>query len=178
MIRRQEQHAHNFRYTRGFSIIEMLVYVLILAVISVFLVYAIISMIRSVVEISVSRSILGGAMLSLERITREAKDAYDINEATSTLAAHPGRILFLTETESGATTSILFFISGDALMMKRGTSTAQSLLPERVAVENLVFRLATSTLSKSVKIELELSGARGSVTRTEQFYGSAQLRNY
>lgn len=160
----------------GFTLVEMLVYVAILAVIFVLAINITLAMMRAFTDIRVSRDINNAATVALERITRETRAAYDIDGAQSTFGTHPGRLTLLTKDAAGSNTSVEFFVSGSTLRIKEGGVDRGALTPQRVVVDNLVFYSLTGVRSKAVKIEMQITGTRGNVSKTRSFYVTAVLR--
>lgn len=160
----------------GFTLIEILVYIAILAVLSVAAVNMLLLVSSSLAEIRVTRSINAAAASSLERIIRQIRDADAVNVGSSTLGSSPG-VLSLSGSESPVLIH-RFSVSGGTLFFQSGSNTPIGLTASGLTVTNLVFRLiTTSTTSQAVKVELTLAASTGKATTTQNFYGTAVLRN-
>lgn len=161
---------------RGFSLIEVIVYIAILAVLSTFAVNTLLLIHSSLAEIRVTRALNASAAVAVERMIRVIRDGRSVNIGASTFGSSPG-VLALTGSESPALTH-RFSVSGKALLLESGSNPAVRLTPSGVLVENLVFRLVTaSTTSQAIKVELTLAASTGKATTTQNFYGTAVLRN-
>lgn len=161
---------------RGFTLVEILVYIAILAILSVAVVNTLLLVSASLAEIRVTRTLNATAALAMERMIRQIRDAKSVNIGASTFDLSPG-VLSFTGSESPALTHRLA-LAGSTLELESGSNPAVALTPPGVLVTNLVFRLITaSTTSQAVKVELSLAASTGRATTTQNFYGTAVLRN-
>ncbi len=165
---------------RGFSLIEALVYTAILGVVSIFVVNSILLIIKSFNNYQLTNQASMAGEVAMERITREIRLANDIDKTNSVFNVNPGRLSLLTiNPDTQAPTTIDFFISGSALMIKEGGDSPSILTPANVVLANLIFReVATSTnfVSKAVKIEMEIRSSRGNYQKSVKFYDTTVLR--
>lgn len=161
---------------RGYTLLEAIIYIAILAVLSVIFVNLLLTMVRTYTEFQLARDIASSASLGLERMTREIREASNVDLGLSALGAHPGRLVLNTTDDSGSPTTIDFYLSAGTLMVKEGSGVAASLTTARVNIDNLLFRQINTANSSAIKVELTLSSARGALVRTEKFYNTAVLR--
>lgn len=161
------------RTTNGFSLLELLVYVTILSATSILVVGVLLSLARSYGSLSVSKSIHRSAAVSLERLVREIRDASSITTAQSTFSEHPG-VLVLETDVSGVESTVGFSVVDGALVVSQGGMSQGALTEPLVEVDSLIFRSFNEGVG--VKVELELTGTRGSISKTESFEVSALLR--
>ena len=166
-------------FKKGVTLLETVIYIAILALVSVLVINSILIMIRSFNSYRVLRHVNITGAIAMERITREIRFA-DTIDVGSIFETHPGRLVLQTidpVTENPAT--IDFFMSGNDLMFQKGGESAVSLTPGETELTNLIFReVATSTnsLSKVVKIELTVKEKRGSYEKSANFYNTTILR--
>src|SRR3989344_4804567 len=88
-------HTHSFFKVfhvprRGFSLVEAMIYVAILAVSFTVVVSSLLIMSRSYSSSVLTRAIRVSAVSGMETILRETRRASDITEASSVLGSHPG----------------------------------------------------------------------------------------
>ena len=160
----------------GFTLIEIIVYIAILAVVSVLAVNMLLEIQLSLGEIRVTRNLSAAASVAMERMARTIRDAKSVNAGASTFNASPG-VLTLTGSETPAQTH-RFLVSGGALMADGGSPPSDTLTPSGVLITNLVFRLITpSATSTAVKIEMTIAATSGRATTTQNFYDTVILRN-
>jgi len=155
---------------RGFSLLEMVVYVAILSAIAVIVVTIVLSFSASWNSLRISRDINASAMSSFERIGRDLRAALDVNTAGSVLNAHPGALTL------SDTLQTEFFLDGGVLRVRENSVDTGALTKESVTVTNLVFRFVTSGSHRGVRIEMTLEGVRGAITKTESFVTFIALR--
>ena len=160
---------------RGFTLVEALVYTAVLAIVAGIVVEILVGMTRASARVQLARRINHSAQISLERLTREIRNAQSVNGASSIFNTHPGRLSLTTLNALGLPTTIEFSLTSTTLQVTEGSSVS-NLTPKNVDVTNLVFRPFNSTNSQGIKVELELSAAQGRATRTEMFYTGAVLR--
>ena len=161
---------------RGFTLIEMIIYISVLTVILVLIVSFIISFGRAYNVLRTTIRINNSAIVSFERVIREIRQANDVDTAASTLGTHPGRLVLTTTDASSAPITLEFYINSSELMLRQDGVDVGSLTRSDVTVTNLVFRLSDNGTSKAVKIEMTLESIVASTTKIKNFYGSAVLR--
>ena len=96
--------------TRGFSLVEMLVYVAILTLTSVVIVDSLVSMISSYRYFRVVSYVESTGVSGMERMTREIRSASSVDTGNSTLLTNPG-VLTLVSTSGGVSTTTKFYSS-------------------------------------------------------------------
>lgn len=170
----------NFRRpSLAFSAIEMVIYVAILAVISVLTVNSILITVKSFNQYRLSHFINSASQTVMERMVREIRLAGNIDDTASIFDAHPGRLKLNTiDPDTETPTTIEFFASSTSVMIKKGNADPVPLTPNNVLLMNLVFRKISTPAAKGVKIEMELKGERGTSFKIEKFFGSAVLRKF
>lgn len=157
---------------RGFSLIETVVYIAILAVISVIAVNTLLLIHSSLAEIRATRVLNAAAAVAMERTIRTIRDAKAVNVSASTLDSSPG-LLSLTGSEPTPLTYVFSRDANGALILN-----GSALTPPGVMVMNLIFRrIVAGTISEAIKVELTVAASSGRATTTQNFYGTAVLRN-
>ena len=164
---------------RGFSLVETLFYVALLALSLLVVMQTLLVLTRSYAAFRAAGRIERDAALSLERMVREVRGANNIADAGSVFGVHPGRLRLNTTTAAGAARTVEFSVSGGALLLEEAEdgTAAGALTSSTTTVSNLVFRKITTTRSQGVKIEMTLSSGSGAAARSERFYATAVLRN-
>ena len=168
--------SYSPRCRRGFTVIETVIYTAVLAIVAGIVVEILVGMTRASARVQLARRINHSAEISLERLTREIRNAQSVNTSNSVFNTHPGRLFLNTLDSSGTPTTMDFTLSSNTLRITEGGSSVSDLTPKRIEVTGLVFRPFNTVVSQGVKVELELSALQGTATRTEMFYTSAVLR--
>lgn len=160
----------------GFTLVEMIIYIAFFAVLSILAVEAIMVVMKSFYTLRLTQNINQSATTALERMSREIRNAYDIDTAGSTFNVSPGLLALRTKDAGGANTTVEFYVSGGQVGMREGGVDKGSLMAKSTTVTNLVFRQITTTNSKAIKIEMSLHDAHGLLTRDAVFYDTIVLR--
>jgi len=161
---------------RGFTLIEMLIYAVILATVSVLAVKSTFSMVNAFAEIRVSRDVNSAATTALERVVREVRKAESVDLGQSTLGSHPGRLTLNTTDSLGAATTVEFYIENGLLKIKEGGVAKGQLIPSSAQVTNLIFNNISTTASEAMRTTMQVSAQRGNAQNERVFYTTTILR--
>ncbi len=162
---------------RGFTLVEMIIYIAFFAVLSVLAVNAMIVVMRSFYTLRLTQSVNQSATVALERLSREIRNAYDIDATQSTFGTSPGRLTLKTKDAVGANTTMEFYVdAGSQLKLKEGSVEKGALVAKSVTLTNLVFYSISTTNSKAVKVEMTLHDSRATTTQAVKFYDTIVLR--
>lgn len=160
----------------GFTLVEMIIYIAFFAVLSVLAIEAIMVVMKSFYTLRLTQNINQSATTALERMSREVRNAYDIDAGGSTFNANPGHLTLRTKDSGGVNTTVEFYVSNGQIGIREGGVDKGSLMAKSTTVTNLVFRQITTTNSKAIKIEMSLHDAHGLLTRDAVFYDTIVLR--
>lgn len=161
------------KLTSGFTLIEVLIYVAILGIISVAVITASVTIMSSFNKTKVTRNILESGNNSLERMTREVRQAASVDIVNSSLGSHPG-VLVLNSTDSvGGPRVVKFVIENGDLNIYQNSVLTGNLLNQNISISNLIFRRISTGEGEALKIEMTLS-SNGGVS--EKFYDTVILR--
>ena len=122
------------------------------------------------------RRVEASAMFSLERLTREVRNAESIDMASSTLGVHPGRLVLVSIGEAGVPVRREFALSAGRLHLLEDGLDLGALTEEDVTVTSLKFHRFASTTVQGIRVEMSLESGTSTHYRSEQFYGAALLR--
>lgn len=163
--------------SKGLTFIEIIIYVAVLAVLSVLVVNIILVLTESFGRFKAANRLISSAEAALERIIREIRLANDLDISESIFNVSPGRLVLKTvDPLTEITVQKEFFLATTALMLQEDLLTPQPLTSSKVEATNLIFRLIETPPSKAIKIELELQSGAGRLKKTEKFYTTAILR--
>ncbi len=157
----------------GFSLVEMIIYVGLLALVLVSLVNMLLGMARAYSYLKLSRHIQSSAVVALDRVIRDIRNAQSVNMPQSVLGASPGVLTLNTTTATSSSQTLQFYVSSGALRVKQDGGDLGPLTLSDVTVSNLIFRQMNTGISQAVKIELTLTAG----THTANFYATAVLRD-
>ena len=161
---------NNITKTSGYTLLEILVYASLLALVIALMANSIASLTRVFITIKEERVVRASAEAALERIVREVRFAKTINMGASTLNAHPG-VLVLTTIDpfTEVAQTITFSINNNRVAVQKNADPVEYLTSDDFAVTNLVFRhMTNSTISEAIRTELTIDG--------KNFYTTTVLR--
>lgn len=161
----------------GFTLIEAVIYVAILAVAFTIVVGSLIRMTSAYGRLRDAQNIQNAAITALDRMTRELRDAESIVLASSSFGSHPGRLTLQTTDASSTPRTVEFYMDGNVLKMKENGVDQGPIMRPNVVLSSLIFRHATTTVSDAVKVELTFVAGTSTSVRTENFYTTVILRN-
>ena len=153
----------------GSTILETLFYVTFVAVLSIVVINAMITMTKAFKETSVQRELIESSTI-MEKISREIKQSYSIN----TISASDLKLN--TKDDAGANKTVEFLLSGSNIQYLENDALTGNLNTANISVSNLSFTEITTTAGKAVKISFTLSSIHDSLSRTYDFYDTSVLR--
>lgn len=166
----------NTRARRGFSLIDTVVAVGLLALLSAVITSVILAESRSWTRARAERNAVDAGETILSRLTQEIRLAQSVNTVQSTLGSHPGQLVlntFASPTSSDAAV-LDVVLSGTDLTLSRGGAPAT--ISGAARVTNLIFyRLASST-AEAVRVELTVEAGTGEFLTVRRFTTAAVLR--
>lgn len=142
------------RRTRGFTLIELVVYISIVSGVLLIAVVLSIDLLRGRAKSTSLIVVNQNARLALERMTAAIRNANLVNAGSSTFGSHPGSLSL--QMPDSAVNPTVFDVSGGAMRVTEGTGSAQSLTSPDIEVTSLLFTYLNQTGSEGIRISLEL----------------------
>jgi len=158
---------------RGFSLVELLIYIGLLLLVLITLVNMILGMRKAYEYLKLSRQLQTSAVTVMDRIIRDSRNASSINVAESALDVNPGVLTINTTTSTSSPQKFQYYVLNGVLRVKQDGGDVGPLTLSEVTVDNLVFRKIETGISQAVKVEMTLSSG----THTANFYDTAILRD-
>lgn len=164
----------------GYTLIEMLFYVFLLSLILLVVINVLVLIINSQKNLKASKNIENAAVISLERIVREIRNAKSLDLLNSNLNTTSGTITgtlqLNTTDDAGNPKTVHFFASSTVLSMKENESYTGPITPPNVSLTSLVFRQIDSGNTQAVKVDLTFQSGQGNYQKTVPFYTTAIIR--
>lgn len=161
---------------KGYSIVEMLVYLAIFTAISIFIINSMIVVLGSFAATRTNRDLLESGGITMERISREIRQSKSVDIVNSTLGSSPG-VLQLNSTDSaGNSMTVKFVVSSGTLNLYENGTSIGNLLGQNISVSSLIFRRISTTNGEAVKIELTLQDIYSKNNQSQNFYNTIILR--
>lgn len=162
---------------KGFTLVEMIIYIGFFAMLSILAVDGTIVAMKSFYALRLTQSVNESATVALERMSREIRNAYDIDTTNSTFATSTGRLTLKTKDDLGANTTVEFYVdTSNQLNMKVGGVDNGPLVTKTVTITNLIFQSIATANSKAIKIDMTLKDSRSASAQTSKFYDTIVLR--
>ncbi len=155
----------------GFSLVEVLVYLAVTVLISLAGVQTYLSLDTVLVRNKTERAVNHSAMVALERLGHEIRNAISVNTAQSTFASSPGELTLIY-----GTTTANFAVSSGALILTLNGTEIGPLTSSNVIVENFTVNRYVGTTTDLIRVGLTLSGNSKAASTTRTYYTSAVLR--
>lgn len=159
---------------RGQSLLEVIIYSAILALIVSLSVASIISSWRGFQKARIDGQIAKNGESVLEKITRDIRLAENVG-AASGFGASPG----VLELILGAT-STKYYLSGQILQRKEGGDNPENITSGDSRAKSIIFWnefvSSSDIFSRIIKVEFTLESGEGALLKQRKFFGSAVLR--
>lgn len=149
---------------KGVSLVEMLIYVALISVIFLLIVQTILSFTSSYRQLAANRALEHTAINVLERVTREVRNASNVNVS--------GNALTTTQATNGVSTTTRFYLDTGVVKMDVNGSYYGPLSVVSGTVTSLTFTVLSSPGPQAVKIDMTVQGRSGAVTRTKSFHST------
>lgn len=163
---------------KGFTLLEVLIYLAILALITTGAVRLLLSSSFNLAEARSERKIISTGENVMENMLREIRLSSSVVAGSSVFASNPGTLALTTLTSpgSGTETTKVFAISGGRITKQVGGGAAEFVTPIEAVVTDLTFWRSVSAHSDLVRIKITIEAGQGRSKETATFYGSAVLR--
>ena len=172
----RQRRLFNKKQKRGFTLTEMVLYIFFVSVFSILALQGVLFGTKIFSDFRLTRNINNSAEVILERIVREVRQAYDVNQVESSFGTHPGKLTLKTIDPSDVDTTIEFYVDSGTVKVKEGGVDQGFLGSQDVGVDILVFNFITNANTEAVKTRLQLSAQRGSSQKIKTFYATTILR--
>lgn len=163
---------------KGFSLIEMLIYIGLMVLLLGVIVSTMLSITKSYKQASYTRLVESTGLNVLDRLTREIKNADSINVAQSSFGSNPGRITLNGTDSLGVAYTTEFYVESNVLKIKENGVFSGQITPTSTPVSSFVLRYIDTPTNDAVKIEMTLQAGTSTYLRSDNFYGTASLRSF
>jgi len=160
----------------GFTLVEVVIYIFFVGVFSVLALNGVFQATKVFSDFRITRNLNNTAEVVLDRVTREVRQAYDVDSVESSFDSHPGRLTLKTVNTLDVDTTIEFYVDGENIKIKEGGIEQGLLGASNVTVDLLVFDFIANANTEAVKTRLQLTAQKGSLQKTKTFYATTILR--
>jgi len=166
-----------FKKEKGFSLVEIIIYLGIFSFISIFTINSLIISMSAFNATHTNHILLESGLSSIDRISREIRQANSIDIGSSYLGSSPGVLQLNTKDSSGISTTIKITKEGSVLNLYSPANTLIApLLDSDVAIDSLIFTRIDTTAGEAVRVEMTLRDTKSKTIKTENFYNTIILR--
>ena len=162
---------------QGFTLIEMLVYIALVAIIIGALVNTLVVLAQSYKQVLASRTLDSSALLSLDRMTSVIRSSGSIDFSNTTLNSSAGVLTLNAHDANGAAYTAKFYVQDGVIHMDTNGVFEDRLTSSSTAVTSLMFRYIDTPVSDAVRIELTLAADVNGYNKVENYYTTAILKN-
>lgn len=162
---------------KGFSLIEMLVYVSVLTIIIITIISILFTLTKSHRNAVALKQIQSNALFSMDRVSKEIHNAKSVDIIQSLFGVNPGKLVINSIDTNGDTRVVEFFLQEGVLKINENGIYSGQLTASSTFISNLVFRHIHEQKADAVKIEMQLTSGEGEFVRTENFYNTVILRD-
>jgi hypothetical protein len=158
-------------YKTGSSLIELVFYIALFAVLSLVVINSMITMTKSFKETSIQVGLMRGADV-MERMSREIRRATSINSISS------DNLILNTRDGAGVAKTLQFLLSGGNIQLIDNSVLIGNLNTSNTTITALTFSQIVTTEGNAVKVSLTIQ-SNIDTSRSETFYNTVVLReNY
>lgn len=174
IFKKRKGFIFNCRRQDGFSIVEIVIYLAIFTMVSVLVINSFVTVMSSFSTTRTNRDLLESGITSMERMSREIRQATNVDLAASNLS---GGILQLNSKDQlGNSIVIKFNKEASLLNLYQDGILSGNLLRQNVSLDSLIFRRISTAESEAIKIEMTIQDTRSKENKTVNFYDTIILR--
>jgi hypothetical protein len=165
----------NNKLTKGYSLVELVIYVAILSIISLLIISTVLSFTSGYRSILALRIVDHSAVDIMERITRDIRSAKQVDSINSVFGTNSG-VLIITSTINGSDAIEKFYLQNDVVKLDINGNYFGPLSISNSIINSLVFTKMDSGISTAIKIDLTVSAVVGTVTESETYHSTVILK--
>ncbi len=159
---------------KGFSIMEIIIYLALLIIVSVLIIQSIISLFKNYNIVKTNQDLESTAINILDKINRDVKNTQDISIDKSVFL-NPHGTLFLVNSSSS---TIKFVLENENLSYYTNDNFVANLSNKNIIVNNFKLYLIQSTTTKAIRVDLGLNAKTSTHDEivNKNFHTTIQLR--
>ncbi len=154
---------------KGYTLIELVFYIALFAVLSFSVISALITMTKSFKETTIQAQLTVGGDV-MDRLSREIRKANSITAITST------DLTLATTDDAGADKTLEFQLSGTDLKLIENSTFTGNLNTPNIAITALTFTQITTAQGKGIKVVVTIKSVNDTLARTADYNDTIVLR--
>ncbi|HVU06550.1 MAG TPA: prepilin-type N-terminal cleavage/methylation domain-containing protein [Candidatus Paceibacterota bacterium] len=165
------------RTSKGYTLVEMLVYIALIALLFSALAAAVSQISKSERRARAFLDINSAAISAFSRFSRDIRRATSIDIVNSTLSASSGKLALIMKNADGTSSTTKFYLSADGMVkVEQDGVYAGSVTSDNMQVSNLTFWKFSQASTTAVRIEMTLAPDASTTVPALNFYGTYVLR--
>lgn len=156
----------------GLTLVEVLFYSVVLVILLTTVTGTFLTMRNAYQQMRLSSALQNSAIVAMDRMEREIRNATSVTLASSTFNTNPGRLTLAGKDASGANLTVEFYVESGAIKLRWNGVAVGALTDPSVSVSNLIFRRLTNPNSDAIKIEATFSDTSATMNRADKYYST------
>lgn len=161
---------------RGYSLVEMIIYVALLALFLGVIVSVLLGVGRSLNYVQATIDSQQSAITALDRVVREIQNAQSVNTGTSVFNTSPGTLTLTTTNDADDAITRSMYINNGVVRMKENSVDVGALTSSNVVVSQLEFNFIDGVVSDAVRVTMTVDAGKSSSARSDTYYATAIVR--
>lgn len=171
---KNNQNRIKYNFSKGFSIVEILIYAAIFTMVSVLVINSFITVSATFSTIKTNRDLMHSGLNVTERISREVHKANSIDLINSNLE---NGVLYLNSLDESLNPVVVGFVyESNILNFYRDGVIVGNLLSGNVVLDSLVFRRIDTTKGEAIKVEMNIRDIKSKRNKAVNFYDTFILK--
>ncbi len=164
------------QYNSGYTLVEMIIYVALLAIISVLMVSTLISFTKSYRTLAALRITDDTAISAMERMTRDARAATAIDSVHSLFGTASGILTLIASSSVNTATTTKFYLQNGLVKMDVNGAYYGPLTASNASTTALTFTKLSTSISGAIKIDMTVSATVGTSTKIKTYHDTIILK--
>lgn len=161
---------------RGYTLVEMIVSIGLLALLLLAIVELSLSMAKSHERSSQYLEINSAAASAFSRFSRDIRRATSVDISDSVLDASAGKLVLEMKKEDGTDDTTAFYLADGSIKESYNGTLIGNITPASADISNLTFRLFQIATTTAIRVEMTISPSASSSVPVHNFYGTYVLR--
>lgn len=166
----------NFASHKGFTLIEVIIYVSILALLLSSVTYGVTMLLKTYKNVKEVRRVENSSISAMDRMVREIRNATSINVGSSSLNNTNGVLALDTTDIDGDAATVRFYLRNSRVYVEENGVELGPLTQAQTRASSLTFSSIATSTAASVKIELTIMGSTSTPNLSKNFYSTTVLR--
>ena len=161
---------------RGFTLVEVIIYLSITMMLSVVLVNSFLIVMRAFNAAQAASVVSVEASSILERTVREIRNANGVDVGASTFGSDPGTLVLNTVDVNGGAATVRLWSDGTDIFVQNVSGESSKLSSPGITVGRFEFNRFSTSTTDAIQIDLVLSATRGRTTIQKEFHTASVIR--